>query len=83
MGDRIKVIGPVRDWVEDIEDPDDGTTLPGYWQKMFFVEAEGTDGVVHAMSYAFGDSVSEEHFQAFVDGGKKFLQQKMEADGVW
>lgn len=82
MADRIRVTGPIRDWVDDAED-EDGTTLPGYWQRCIFVEATGTDGVVYGKSCAFGDKISEEYVPQFIEFGKKILQRSMEADGVW
>lgn len=83
MADRITVIGPVRDWVDDIADEEDGETFPGYWQKMVFVEATGTDGMVYAKSFAFGDAIDEKYIPSFIEAGRNILEQSMRADGVW
>lgn len=83
MADRIRVTGPVRDWVEEERDEDGNLVGGGFWQKMIFVEATGTDGIVYGKSYAFGDNIDKEFIPAFIDGGKLILRNSMEELDVW
>lgn len=81
--DRIRVVGPLRDYMTPIEDDEGNVVAEGYWHKTLFMEALGTDGNFHVSSFAFSDTVADEFIPEFIRGGKVILMEKMKSEGVW